>query len=83
VKRACTKLDLGIDLLKEPTENLVNFQNLEAINFSNNLLGNENTSDLTFLTFLTNGINLNLMWFNQISSKVYCQINIGDFGRAL
>jgi len=72
VKRACTKLDLGIDLLKEPTENLVNFQNLEAINFSNNLLKNENTSDLTFLTSLTNGINLNLMWFN-----------IGDFGRAL
>ncbi|KAJ6969990.1 LRR receptor-like serine/threonine-protein kinas e [Populus alba x Populus x berolinensis] len=43
--------------------NLGNLQNLETINFGGNPLGDENTSDLTFLTSLTNCTNLREVWF--------------------
>uniref|UniRef100_A0A6N2M767 non-specific serine/threonine protein kinase n=1 Tax=Salix viminalis TaxID=40686 RepID=A0A6N2M767_SALVM len=58
----CSRLkifDLSSNALTGPVpNNLGNLQNLEIISFATNPLGDENGSDLTFLTSLTNCTNL-------------------------
>ncbi|KAF9667522.1 hypothetical protein SADUNF_Sadunf15G0031900 [Salix dunnii] len=57
-------IDLAYNALTGPIpNNLGNLQNLERINFGSNPLGDENGSDLTFLTSLTNCSNLRLVCF--------------------
>ncbi|KAF9667521.1 hypothetical protein SADUNF_Sadunf15G0031800 [Salix dunnii] len=77
-------LDLAFNALTGPVpNNLGNLQNLETINFGRNPLGNENGSDLTFLTSLTNCTNLREVWFFENRLRGVLPISIANLSTNL
>ncbi|MBA0621980.1 hypothetical protein Godav_007555 [Gossypium davidsonii] len=54
------QLDMGSNELSGPIPNLGSLQNLQALNFGDNFL--DSSSDLSFLSSLTNCTNLSLLW---------------------
>ncbi|KAJ6874914.1 LRR receptor-like serine/threonine-protein kinase [Populus alba x Populus x berolinensis] len=77
-------IDLAFNSLTGPVPNdLGNLQNLETINFGGNPLGDENTSDLTFLTSLTNCTILREVWFYQNHLRGVLPISIANLSTNL
>jgi Leucine-rich repeat (LRR) protein len=77
-------IDLAYNSLTGPVpNNLGNLQNLETINFGGNPLGDENTSDLTFLTSLTNCTNLREVWFFENHLRGVLPISIANLSTNL
>uniref|UniRef100_A0A6N2KQS8 non-specific serine/threonine protein kinase n=1 Tax=Salix viminalis TaxID=40686 RepID=A0A6N2KQS8_SALVM len=76
--------DLAFNALTGPVpNNLGNLQNLEAINFGSNPLGDENGSDLSFLTSLTNCTNLRKVRFFENQLRGVLPISIANLSTNL
>ncbi|KAG5229768.1 LRR receptor serine/threonine-protein kinase [Salix suchowensis] len=77
-------IDLAYNALTGPVpNNLGNLQNLERINFGSNPLGDENGSDLTFLTSLTNCTNLREVWLFENYLRGVLPISIANLSTNL
>ncbi|KAG5229772.1 LRR receptor serine/threonine-protein kinase [Salix suchowensis] len=83
----CSRLkifDLSSNALTGPVpNNLGNLQNLEIISFATNPLGDENGSDLTFLTSLTNCTNLTQVLFFENHLRGVLPISIANLSTNL
>uniref|UniRef100_A0A6N2MBL0 non-specific serine/threonine protein kinase n=1 Tax=Salix viminalis TaxID=40686 RepID=A0A6N2MBL0_SALVM len=77
-------IDLAFNALTGPVpNNLGNLQNLQTINFGSNPLGDENGSDLTFLTSLTNCTNLRVVLFFENRLRGVLPISIANLSNNL
>uniref|UniRef100_A0A6N2M2Z9 non-specific serine/threonine protein kinase n=1 Tax=Salix viminalis TaxID=40686 RepID=A0A6N2M2Z9_SALVM len=76
--------DLSVNALTGPVpNNLGNLQNLDTINFGGNPLGDENGSDLTFLTSLTNCTKLRTVRFYKNHLRGVLPISIANLSTNL